>query len=150
MYEQTLVLVKPDGVMRQLTGRIIQILEQKGLRLAGLKMLVLDRGLAEEHYAEHRGKPFFSGMVDFIVSGPVVAMVWEGPGAVKAVRDLMGATNPREALPGTIRGSYAVDITRNLVHGSDSPASAAREIGLFFRPGEVLSYSRPADAWLRE
>lgn len=150
MTQRTLVLVKPDGVMRQLTGKIIALFEQKGLKLVGLKMVLLERKQAEEHYAEHKDKPFFPGMVDFIVSAPIVAMVWEGPGAVKAVRDMMGATNPQDALPGTIRGSYAVDITRNVVHGSDSPESAEREIGLFFSPAEIVSYSRPVDAWLKE
>ena len=135
MTQRTLVLVKPDGVMRQLTGTVIQMFEQKGLKLVGLKMKVMERSLAEQHYAEHQGKSFFPGMVDFIVSGPIVAMVLEGPGAIKAVRDLMGATNPQDAVPGTIRGSLAVDITRNVVHGSDSPESASREIGLFFPSG---------------
>ncbi|NPV92598.1 MAG: nucleoside-diphosphate kinase [Firmicutes bacterium] len=136
--------------MRQLSGTVIQAFEQKGLKLVGLKMMVMERALAEQHYAEHQGKSFFPGMVDFIVSGPIVAMVLEGPGAIKAVRDLMGATNPQDAAPGTIRGSLAVDITRNVVHGSDSPESASREIGLFFRPEELVSYVRPVDGWLSE
>ncbi|NLK52097.1 MAG: nucleoside-diphosphate kinase [Syntrophomonadaceae bacterium] len=148
--EKTFVMVKPDGVMRQLTGKIIGYLEQKGFKLVALKMLILDQALAEQHYAEHVGKSFFPGLVDFITSGPVVAMVWEGPGVIKGVRELMGATNPAEALPGTIRGQFAVAISRNVIHGSDSPVSAEREIALYFKPEEILAYTRPTDIWLVE
>lgn len=145
-----MVMVKPDGVMRLLVGEVISRLEKKGLRLVGMKMLWLTREQAEEHYAEHAGKPFFPSMVDFIISAPVVAMVWEGPGAIRAVRDLMGATDPSQATPGSLRGSLALHITRNVVHASDSPQSAEREIGLYFSPQEIFSYSRPADVWLQE
>lgn len=148
--ERTFVMVKPDGVMRQLVGEIVGRLEQKGFKLVGLKMLQLDRALAEKHYAEHLGKPFFPGLVDFITSGPVAAMVWEGPQVVKVVREMMGATNPAEALPGTIRGDLAVTISRNVIHGSDSVESAKREIPLYFKKIELLDYIRPADAWLVE
>ncbi len=148
--ERTFVMVKPDGVMRQLTGEIIAGLERKGFKLVAMKMLKMDTALAEGHYAEHMGKAFFPGLVEFITSGPVVAMVWEGPNVVKGVRDLMGATNPAEALPGTIRGNLAVTISRNVIHGSDSVESAEREIALYFKPEEILVYDRPADAWLME
>ena len=148
--ERTFVMVKPDGVMRQLVGNIIGRLEQKGFKLVAMKMIQLDSALAEQHYAEHIGKPFFPGLVGFITSGPVVAMVWEGPQVVKVVRDLMGATNPADALPGTIRGSLAVTISRNVIHGSDSVESANREIPLYFGQEELLDYTRPADAWLVE
>ncbi len=136
--------------MRQLVGEIVGRLEQMGFKLVGLKMLQLDRALAEKHYAEHLGKPFFPGLVDFITSGPVAAMVWEGPQVVKVVREMMGATNPAEALPGTIRGDLAVTISRNVIHGSDSVESAKREIPLYFKKIELLDYIRPADAWLVE
>lgn len=148
--ERTFVMVKPDGVMRQLVGEIVAQIEKKGFKLVGLKLLQLDRALAEKHYAEHLGKPFFPGLVDFITSGPVVAMVWEGPQVVQTVRDMMGATDPAQAQPGTIRGSLALTISRNVIHGSDSKDSAEREIPLYFRLEELLDYTRPADAWLAE
>jgi nucleoside-diphosphate kinase len=150
LVERTFVMIKPDGVMRQLVGELVGRLERKGFKLVATKMLQLDSELAEKHYAEHVGKPFFPGLVEFITSGPVVAMVWEGPQVVKAVRDMMGATNPTEALPGTIRGSLAVTISRNVIHGSDSVESANREIALYFKPEEVLAYARPVDSWLME
>lgn len=130
--EQTLVLVKPDGVQRKLVGEIISRLERKGFILRAAKMMQIDEELAGRHYAEHQGKPFFPGLVEFISSGPVVAMVWEGENAVAAVRKLMGATDPLEAAPGTIRGDLAAVMSENLIHGSDSPEAAQREIGLFF------------------
>jgi nucleoside-diphosphate kinase len=130
--EQTLVIVKPDGVRRGLTGEILARLERKGLRLEELKLLHIDRDLAEEHYGEHREKAFFGELVGFITSGPVVVAKFAGPGAVGVVRTLMGPTNPAEAPPGTIRGDYGTIITENLVHGSDSPESAERELKLFF------------------
>jgi nucleoside-diphosphate kinase len=130
--ERTLVLVKPDGVRRGLAGEVIGRLEKKGLTLAAMELRTLDRETAEQHYGEHKDKPFFGELVDFITGGPLVALVAEGPNAVKATRRLMGVTNPVEATPGSIRGDYALEITFNLVHGSDSPESAAREIGLFF------------------
>ncbi|HSL01113.1 MAG TPA: nucleoside-diphosphate kinase [Rubrobacteraceae bacterium] len=130
--EQTLVLVKGDGVRRRLVGEIICRIENKGLDIRTLQLMEVSQELAEEHYAEHREKPFFGELVEFITSTPVVAMRVEGEGAIKAVRNLMGATNPAEAAPGTIRGDLALSMPDNLVHGSDSPESAARELGLFF------------------
>jgi nucleoside-diphosphate kinase len=132
MTERTLVLVKPDGVDRRLVGEVIARIERKGLNLVALELRTLPRDLAEQHYAEHTTKPFFGELVDFITSGPVVALIAEGPDAVRAVRSLMGATNPLDAAPGSIRGDYATIITQNIVHGSDSPESAARETKLFF------------------
>ncbi len=130
--ERTLVLVKPDGVRRGLAGEVIGRLERKGLRLVALELRTLDRATAEEHYGEHRERPFFGELVEFITGGPLVALVAEGPNAVAAVRRLMGVTNPVEATPGSLRGDYALEIGQNLVHGSDSPQSAQREIGIFF------------------
>jgi nucleoside-diphosphate kinase len=131
---RTLVLCKPDAVERRLVGEVIARLERKGLTLVALEMRTLDEVTAKQHYAEHEGKPFFDDLVSFITRGPLVAMVVEGPEAWKVVRTLMGATNPRDAAPGTIRGDLAVELTENLVHGSDGPESAAREIARFF-PG---------------
>jgi nucleoside-diphosphate kinase len=130
--DRTLILVKPDAFARRLTGEIIARFERKGLHLAELKRLMLDEATARRHYEEHEGKPFFDGLVSFITSGPIVAMVLEGPNAIEAARQLIGATNGIEAAPGSIRGDYALEVRRNLVHGSDSPESAAREIALFF------------------
>jgi nucleoside-diphosphate kinase len=130
--DRTLILVKPDAFARRLTGEIIARFERKGLHLAELKRLMLDEATARRHYEEHEGKPFFDGLVSFITSGPIVAMVLEGPNAIEASRQLIGATNGIEAAPGSIRGDYALEVRRNLVHGSDSPESAAREIALFF------------------
>jgi nucleoside-diphosphate kinase len=146
--EQTLVLVKPDGVQRGLVGEVIGRLERRGLQLAGMKLMRITEELAGRHYAEHREKPFFGGLVSFITSAPVVAMVWEGPGAVAMVRAMMGATNPANAAPGTIRGDLAVSFGMNVIHGSDSPESAAREVALFFEPGEVLQWGRTIDPWV--
>ncbi|HEY8202962.1 MAG TPA: nucleoside-diphosphate kinase [Actinomycetota bacterium] len=130
--ERTLVLVKPDGVRRGLVGEVIGRLERKGLRIAALRMLVVDDDLARRHYAEHVDKPFFGDLISFITSGPIVALAAEGSEAVSVVRTLMGVTDPKKATPGTLRGDYALEITENLVHGSDSPASADRELALFF------------------
>jgi nucleoside-diphosphate kinase len=130
--ERTLILVKPDAFARNLTGEIIARFERKGLRLVALKLMTMDRGQAESHYAEHEGKPFFGELVSFITSGPLVAMVLEGEHAVAAARQVIGATNPIEAAPGSIRGDYAVEVGQNMVHGSDSTESAAREVALFF------------------
>lgn len=135
--QQTLVMVKPDGVKRALVGEIIRRIEQKGFRLAALKMLQLDRATAESHYAEHSARPFFGELVDFITSGPVVAMVWEGESVIPAIRTMMGKTNPLEADPGTIRGDFGNSINFNIIHGSDSEESAQREINLFFKPSEI-------------
>lgn len=148
--ERTFVMVKPDGVQRGLVGEIIARFERRGYKLVGLKMFTMPREVAETHYAEHRGKPFFEGLVRYITSGPVVAMVWEGKNVIAAAREMMGATDPQKALPGTIRGTYGIDVGRNVVHGSDSPASAAREIGIFFKPDELLNYERPLDRWIYE
>lgn len=146
--ERTLVLLKPDAVQRRLIGRIISRIEEKGLKIVGLKMIRVSRELAEKHYAEHREKPFYPELVSFITSAPVVAMVVEGPKAVETVRKMMGKTNPLEAEPGTIRGDFGLSVTMNLIHGSDSQASAAREIALFFREDEILSYNTANSAWL--
>jgi nucleoside-diphosphate kinase len=130
--DRTLILVKPDAFARSLTGEIIARFERKGLRIVALQQMVLSRELAERHYAEHAERPFFGELVDFITSGPLVAMVLEGEDAVRAARQLIGATNPLEAAPGSIRGDLAIEMGQNMVHGSDSPESAAREAGLFF------------------
>jgi nucleoside-diphosphate kinase len=130
--DRTLILVKPDAFARNLTGDIIARFERKGLRIAALKYMTMDAGLAQQHYAEHEGKPFFEELVSFITSGPLVAMVLEGDEAVTAARQVIGATNPLEAAPGSIRGDFAVEVGQNMVHGSDSPESAEREANLFF------------------
>jgi nucleoside-diphosphate kinase len=130
--ERTLILVKPDAFARNLTGEIIARFERKGLRLAALQLMTLDRELASQHYAEHEGKPFYEELVTFITSGPLVAMVLEGDQAIAAARQVIGATNPLEANTGSIRGDYAIAVGQNMVHGSDSTASASREVGLFF------------------
>ena len=144
------MMVKPDGVQRGLVGKIIQRFEDKGLKLVGLKMLHISPELASRHYAEHEGKKFYEGLVDYITSGPVVAMVLTGKGAVGAVRSMMGKTDPSEASAGTIRGDYGLEIGRNLVHGSDSPESAAREIPLFFKEAELVRYTKIDEMWLYE
>jgi nucleoside-diphosphate kinase len=148
--QRTLVLLKPDAVQRGLVGELIGRLERRGVQLAGLKLARISREVAERHYAEHRGKPFYEGLLAFITSGPLVAMVWEGADAVAAVRALMGATDPAKAAPGTIRGDLATGVTHNLVHGSDSPARAEAEIQLFFKPDELLTWDRTADRWIVE
>ena len=146
--QRTLVLVKPDGVQRGLVGAIIERLERRGLKLVALKMMHITVELAARHYAEHRAKPFYDGLIAFITSGPVVAMIWEGREAVSVVRSLMGATDPLKAAPGTIRGDLALDLGMNLIHGSDSPERAETEMALFFTRGEL--YERTADRWIRE
>lgn len=146
--ERTFVMVKPDGVQRRLVSRILGRFEDRGLKLVGLKLMRISKDLAEEHYGEHQGKPFFQGLISFITSGPVVAMVWEGQDAVKTARSMMGRTNPLEASPGTIRGDYALFTGNNIVHGSDSNESAAREIGLFFDEKDVLEYTMDTDKWV--
>ncbi len=148
--ERTFVMVKPDGVQRGLVGEIISRLERKGLKIVAIKMLKITEEMAKRHYEEHKSKQFFSSLVSYITSGPVVAMVVEGNNAVKVVRKLVGATNPSEAEPGTIRGDFGLDVGRNVVHASDSLASAEREIGLFFTPDEILSYEREVDRWIYE
>ncbi len=146
--ERTFVMIKPDAVQRGLIGEIISRLERKGLKIVAMKMLNVSKDLAERHYAEHREKPFFQSLVDYITSGPVVAMVVEGKNAVKVVRTLVGATNPQDALPGTIRGDFGMDIGRNVIHASDSLESAEREISLFFKPEEIVEYTRIDEDWL--
>jgi nucleoside-diphosphate kinase len=146
--ERTLVLVKPDGVQRLLVGRILARYEERGLKLVGLKRMTVDRSLAERHYAVHRVKPFFDGLVDFITSGPLVAAVLEGPNAISIVRAMNGATRPHEAAPGSIRGDFAVETAQNLVHASDSPESAASELVLWFARGELVDYGRDVDRWV--
>ncbi|MXX53430.1 MAG: nucleoside-diphosphate kinase [Dehalococcoidia bacterium] len=148
--EKTLVLLKPDAVQRGLCGEIIARLERTGLKIVGMKLMQVSEELANRHYGEHVGKPFFGGLVGFITSGPIVAMAFEGNNAVSIVRKTMGATNPADSPPGSIRGDFGVDIGRNLVHGSDSPESAVRELGLFFSEDELLSYGRATDSWITE
>ena len=148
--ETTLVLLKPDAVQRGLVGTITTRLESTGLKIVGMKLMSVSNDLAGRHYAEHVGKPFFEGLVSFITSAPIVAMALKGDGAISIVRKTMGATNPADSAPGSIRGDYATDIGRNLVHGSDSAESAARELTLFFDDSELLDYSRSTDAWIRE
>jgi nucleoside-diphosphate kinase len=148
--ERTLIIVKPDGVQRGLVGQVLGRFEARGFKLAGLKMMQISRQLAERHYAEHQGKPFYEGLVAFITSSPAVVGVVEGPGAIAVVRAMMGATNPANADAGTIRGDFAVTMSYNVIHGSDSPASAEREIALFFDPSELLDYRRAGDAWVMD
>jgi nucleoside-diphosphate kinase len=148
--ERTLILVKPDAMQRGLAGEILARLERRGLRLAGLRLLRVDEALARRHYGEHEGKPFFAGLVEYITSSPVIAAVFEGSDAVAAARQTMGATRPTEAAPGTIRGDLALEIGRNLVHGSDSAASAEREIALFFEGQPLIDWSRDSDRWVFE
>jgi len=147
MPERTFVMLKPDAVQRGLIGEIISRLERKGLKITAMKLIQMDRELAERHYDVHRKKPFFNELVEFVTSSPVVVMVVEGREAVRAVRTLMGATDPLEATPGSIRGDLGLDITKNLIHGSDSPETAEREIALFFQPGEILSYELSSARW---
>jgi nucleoside-diphosphate kinase len=146
--QQTLILLKPDCVQRRLVGVLIQRFEQKGLRLVGLKLVRAGRDLAERHYGVHRGKPFFDSVVQFLSSGPTVAMVWEGREAVAVARALMGPTDGTKAAPGTIRGDFALSVQNNLIHGSDSPENAAGEIGLWFRPEELVGYQPVDTAWI--
>ena len=143
--QQTLILLKPDCVHRRLVGTITQRLEQKGLRLAALRLVQAGRDLAERHYAVHKGKPFYESLLQFLTAGPTVAMIWEGRVAVAVARNLMGPTDGAQAPPGTIRGDFAISVQNNLVHGSDSPENAAAEIALWFRPEELVTY-QPADA----
>ena len=148
--ERTFVAIKPDGVQRGLIGDVISRLERRGLKLVAIRLMQVDEDLAGRHYAEHVNRPFFSSLVSFITSGPIVAMIWEANNAVALARQTMGATNPGDAPPGTIRGDLGVDIGRNIVHGSDSLESAEREIGLFFGADDALDYARTADQWIIE
>jgi nucleoside-diphosphate kinase len=146
--ERTLVLIKPDGVQRLLVGRILARYEERGLKIAGLKLVHVDRSLAERHYAAHREKPFFGGLVEFITSAPLVAVALDGPNAIAVVRAINGATRPHEAAPGTIRGDFALETAQNIVHASDGPDAAAEELALWFRAGELLDYGRDVDRWV--
>ena len=148
--ERTFLAVKPDGVQRQLVGEIIRRYESKGFKLVGLKLLQPTRELAEKHYAVHKERPFFSGLVDFITSGPVVAMVWEGDGVVASARKIIGATNPLTAEPGTIRGDYGANIGRNIIHGSDAIETAQTEITLWFNPKELVDWQSSLTSWIYE
>ena len=148
--ERTLVIVKPDGVQRGLIGEIILRLERRGLKLVGMKFMQITPELASRHYAVHKGKPFYEPLVAYITSSPVVVMVWEGKQAIEIVRKTMGATNPVNAEPGTIRADFGVEIGRNLVHGSDGPDTAAFEVALFFREDELMSWTRSAERWIIE
>ncbi|MDZ5471203.1 nucleoside-diphosphate kinase (plasmid) [Bacillus sp. 31A1R] len=145
--ERTFLMVKPDGVQRNLIGEIVARFEKKGFQLVGGKLMLITRELAEQHYGEHKERPFFGELVDFITSGPVFAMVWEGENVIATARLMMGATNPKESAPGTIRGDYAVTVGKNIIHGSDSPESAVREIGLFFKEEELVSYTKLINEW---
>jgi nucleoside-diphosphate kinase len=146
--QQTLVLLKPDCIQRRLVGAILQRFEQKGLRLAAMKLVQADRPLAEKHYAVHKGKPFYESLVKFVTGGPTLAMVLEGPEAVRVVRTLMGETDGTKAPPGTIRGDYALNIQNNLIHGSDSPENAAAEIAIWFQPAEIVRYQPADQVWI--
>jgi len=146
--ERSLVLIKPDAVQRGLSGTIIARLERRGLRIVAMKMIQMDKALAQRHYAVHQNKPFFNDLVKFITSSPIIAAVFEGKNAVEVIRQTMGETNAAKALPGTIRGDFAIDLQQNLVHGSDSIENAAKEISIFFSPEEILSYSRDIDRWV--
>lgn len=148
--ERTLILVKPDGVQRGLIGEIIGRFERRGLKLVGMKFMQITPELAGQHYAVHRERPFYNSLVEYITSGPVVAMVWEGKDAINAARATMGATNPVGAAPGTIRGDLGMEIGRNLVHGSDGPETAATEVSLFFADDELVTWDRVTDPWIRE
>jgi nucleoside-diphosphate kinase len=146
--ERTLILVKPDAVQRGLMGEIISRFERRGLHPVAIKLMQVTGNMATRHYSEHRGKPFFDGLVEFITSSPVLAMVWEGPGAVAMVRSMMGATNPASSAPGTIRGDLAVSLAMNAVHGSDSAESAAREVAIFFSDDELLDWENSNSQWV--
>jgi len=148
--QRTLVLVKPDAMQRGLAGEIIYRLERRGLKIVAIKMLQMDQALAKRHYAVHEGKAFFPGLIEYITSCPIIAVVFEGPRAIEAVRSTMGATDPVNAAGGTIRGDLALEMGRNLIHGSDSEENAEVEISLFFPPQEILSYPRQIDKWITE
>ena len=147
MTERTLVLVKPDAVQRLLAGRILARIEERGLKVVGLKLVPVSRELAERHYAIHREKPFFGGLVEFITSSPLVAIALEGPNAIAVVRTMVGATRPHEAAPGTIRGDFALETAQNLVHASDGPDTAVAELAMWFEPDELVEYERDIDRW---
>ncbi|MBG9655996.1 nucleoside-diphosphate kinase [Cytobacillus firmus] len=146
--ERTFLMVKPDGVQRNLIGEIVSSFEKKGFQLVGGKLMSISQELAEEHYGEHKERPFFGELVDFITSGPVFAMVWEGENVIATARQMMGSTNPKDAAPGTIRGDFGITVGKNVIHGSDSPVSAEREIGLFFKEEEKVEYKKLMNDWI--
>ncbi|CAL8896925.1 nucleoside-diphosphate kinase [Bacillus pumilus] len=146
--DKTFLMVKPDGVERQLIGEIVSRFEKKGLQLVGAKLMSIPKEVAETHYGEHKEKPFFGELVDFITSGPVFAMVWQGEKVVDVTRQIIGKTNPKEALPGTIRGDYGLTVGKNIIHGSDSPESAEREINLFFKQEELTNWDQTISSWI--
>jgi len=146
--ERSLVFIKPDAIQRGLAGEIISRLERKGLTIVAMKMLQMDKSLAQRHYAIHKDKPFFTELVDFIISSPIIAIVFQGKNAVALIRQMMGETNPAKASPGTIRGDLGINITHNLIHGSDSPENASQEISLFFSGEEIADYTRDIDKWI--
>src|SRR5699024_5759870 len=146
--EKTFIMVKPDGIQRNLIGKIVERFEQKGFKLVGAKLKHISDDLAKTHYSEHKERPFFDQLVEFITSGPVFAMVWEGEGVIQTARDMMGTTNPQEASPGTIRGDFGITVGKNVIHGSDSSESAEREIGLFFNKDDILSYTKQDSEWI--
>ncbi|MEX2161994.1 MAG: nucleoside-diphosphate kinase [Anaerolineales bacterium] len=148
--ERSLVLVKPDGVQRGLIGEVVSRLERRGLRLVGAKFMQVSQKLAEEHYAEHKGKPFYPGLIAYITSSPVMAMAWEGPNAVAAIRQTMGSTKPTEAAPGSLRHDFALQVGRNLTHASDKPETGEREVALWFKSDELVTWSREVDRWVFE
>ena len=148
--ERTLVLVKPDGVQRGLVGEVISRLENRGLRLIGAKFLLVSRELAETHYGIHKGKPFYDGLIEYITSSPVMAMAWEGPAAIAAVRQTMGATRPTEAAPGSVRHDFGLEVGRNITHASDSVENGVAEVNLWFKAGELVSWERDLDRWYFE
>ena len=148
--ERTLVLVKPDGVQRGLIGEVIARFERRGLRLVGAKFIQVSMSLAETHYAEHKGKPFYDGLISYITSAPVMAMVWEGPNAVAAVRQTMGATRPTEAAPGSLRHDYALEVGRNLTHASDTVENGEKEVALWFKKDDLVDWKREVDRWVFE
>jgi nucleoside-diphosphate kinase len=146
--ERSLVLIKPDAIQRGLTGEIISRIERRGLKIVATRMLQMDKALAQRHYAIHKGKSFFDDLVDFITSSPIIAIVFQGKTSIEIIRQTMGETDPAKAKPGTIRGDFGVDISHNLIHGSDSVESALKEIELFFSPDEILDYKRDIDKWI--
>ena len=148
--ERTYIMIKPDAVQRGLIGEIVSRFENKGLQLMGMKLMLIPKETAEKHYGEHKGKKFFEPLISYITSGPVLAMVWEGEDAVSVCRNMMGKTNPKEAMPGTIRCDFGMQTGRNIIHGSDSPESAEREIAIFFKPEELVKYSRTVEKWIYE
>lgn len=148
--ERSLIILKPDAVQRGLIGPILTRLEQRGLKLVGMKLMQIDETLARHHYGIHAGKPFYEGLVKYITAGPVVVIAVAGTGVIQMIRNTVGATNPANATPGTIRGDFAVEVGRNLIHASDSPENGANEVGLFFLPAELVEWSRSTDSWIFE